>query len=171
MAEVNSHAFKRDNALLGYGKSVKYIEAAEYPDMATAIGMTSGLISAVGVFALPPLRSRLLPAPGEGQSESQQLRGFLEVDGVAISAKTNTQVRGTLYVPHDPGYMYTARMLAETGMGLLKTPGGEGVPAGCPRAGVVTPVAALGDVLMERLRGAGIKFEFLDGQDGGRSSL
>ena len=55
----------------------------------------------------------------------------------------------------DPGYGETAKMLAESGLALAY----DNLP---PRAGQLTPVAAMGDALLERLQRAGIRFEVVE---------
>jgi len=53
----------------------------------------------------------------------------------------------------DPGYGETSKMLAESAMCLALDR--ASLPA---RGGVLTPAEAMGDVLLERLQRAGLKF-------------
>jgi short subunit dehydrogenase-like uncharacterized protein len=56
--------------------------------------------------------------------------------------------------PGDPGYAATAVMLGQSALALALD--GDRLPA---RAGSLTPATALGEVLVERLRGAGHTYE------------
>ncbi len=54
----------------------------------------------------------------------------------------------------DPGYNETAKMISEAALTLLYNY--DRLPV---KGGVVTPAAAFGDLLIDRLREAGILFE------------
>jgi short subunit dehydrogenase-like uncharacterized protein len=56
----------------------------------------------------------------------------------------------------DPGYWGTARMVLEAGL-CLALDGQATAAAGCASGGVLTPASAMGLVLIERLRQAGLK--------------
>ena len=71
--------------------------------------------------------------------------------GEGGGVKVVTEVKGG-----DPGYGETAKMLAESGLCLAH----DQLP---PRAGQLTPAAAMGDALLERLRRNGISFEVVPG--------
>ena len=57
----------------------------------------------------------------------------------------------------DPGYTETAKMLSESALCLALD--SDKLPK---FAGVVTPAVAMGEVLIERLQKAGIKFELIE---------
>jgi saccharopine dehydrogenase (NAD+, L-glutamate forming) len=66
----------------------------------------------------------------------------------------------------DPGYTETAKMLAESALCLAVD------RDALPRAGgVLTPAAAFGDRLIERLRAAGMDFRVVDGPPVGSGRL
>ena len=82
------------------------------------------------------------PKPGEGPSADERENGFYDVlfigempDGQTI----HYGVKGK----YDPGYGSTSRMLAETGIALLKSEA-EG--------GIGTPGSFLGEALVSRLQ-------------------
>ena len=54
----------------------------------------------------------------------------------------------------DPGYDETAKMVSEAALALA-----DGTPPPCAGGGVWTPAAALGTVLVDRLRAAGMGFD------------
>ena len=84
-----------------------------------------------------------------------------------------TVVRGIVGGPQDRGYYMTARMVLEAGLALAfqeedggkrkKNEGGGKKPTSSfsppPSAGILTPAAAMGHTLLERLRAAGFTFE------------
>ena len=55
---------------------------------------------------------------------------------------------------HDPGYAGTAQMLVESALCIILNR--DQLP---DRIGVLTPAAALGDILIRRLAGKGIEFK------------
>lgn len=58
----------------------------------------------------------------------------------------------------DPGYWGTARLVLEAGL-CLALDAAACDAAGCHKGGVLTPASAMGLVLIERLRQAGITFD------------
>lgn len=92
---------------------------------------------------------------GEGPSREQRAKNWFEVTFVAEAAgrRLVTRVGGG-----DPGYDETAKMCAESALCLAQD--GDRLPE---RWGVLTPAAAMGDALLERLVRAGLCFETLEG--------
>jgi short subunit dehydrogenase-like uncharacterized protein len=162
MGTVNARVVRRSNALLGhaYGEQLRYRElmlGGRGPAGAVkAAGITASMAALMGGLALPPTRKlldRVLPDPGEGPSEKARERGFFKI-------QTHTRTAGgRKLVCHveaqgDPGYKATAVMLGEAALALALD--GERLPQ---RAGVLTPATAMGDVLVDRLRAAGHRYE------------
>jgi len=89
------------------------------------------------------------PAPGEGPTKEERENGHYDAvffaeypdgNGAALSVKGDK----------DPGYGSTSKMIAETALGLIEN-AGDG--------GVMTPAAALGGKLVQRLEAhAGLSF-------------
>lgn len=101
------------------------------------------------------LLRRLAPAPGEGPSERARQGAAVEVDYVG-EAEDGRLLRARLHCAGDAGNAVTVRFLCEGALGLARA--GEQLPdAG--RGGVLTPATALGPVLLERLRAAGVTLE------------
>ena len=114
---------------------------------------------AMGVFVMAQFREgreRLgrVISPGEGPDEQRRAQSWFKVNFIARAngIKLRTQVSGG-----DPGYSETSKMLAESALCLALQR--EQTPA---RFGISTTAAALGEVLIERLQKAGIKFEVID---------
>ncbi|NUS42623.1 MAG: enoyl-ACP reductase [Mycobacteriaceae bacterium] len=160
MAAHNTKIVRRSNGLLGwpYGKNFRYREvmsagkSAAAPIFAAAIaggvaGMTivGGLASRSGLGR--SVLDRVLPKPGSGPSEHARENGWFRTQTFAHTT-SGAKYRATVAAKGDPGYAATAVMLGESGLALAFDQLSE-----C--AGVVTPAAAVGDTLPDRLRKAG----------------
>jgi short subunit dehydrogenase-like uncharacterized protein len=158
MAGVNTRVVRRSNALqdYAYGRAMRYREVMGFGSDLTApvkaAGMAAGLTALAGGLMFGPSRAvldRVLPAPGEGPSEKTRTAGSFDIE---VHARTEG---GAHYVTHvaaqgDPGYAATSVMLGESGLCLAQD--ADRLP---PRAGMLTPATAMGDVLVDRLRAAG----------------
>jgi short subunit dehydrogenase-like uncharacterized protein len=166
MASVNTRVVRRSNALTGfsYGKHFAYREAMSFGKGPKGFALAAGVTAATGGFfgaaTLKPVRAYLekkLPQSGEGPSKEAREKGHFtmrfvaETDGGEEKGGLSKRLRGTVRGFRDPGYAETAKMIAETGVALSR---GEGNPEG----GVHTTASALGGVLVERLRQAGMVF-------------
>jgi short subunit dehydrogenase-like uncharacterized protein len=186
MASINARIVRRSHALFreehpngssspsataangddshGYGSRFRYNEAMSFPigpkGFITASMITAGIGGLFAAAAVPVGRSLLekfvLPAPGEGPTREEIETGFFEM---IVLAKTESgkRLKGRVAGTKDPGYGETAKMIAETAMGLAK----DGVRLGS-RYGVLTPATAMGLRLIERLRDAGMTFDIHD---------
>ena len=161
MSAINTRVVRRSNALQGlaYGPRFRYREVMGFGDGPLAAAQAGALAGGVGALegglSIKPLRgvlNRVLPSPGEGPSERQREHGFFRIE---IHARTSGGARYLCRVAAqgDPGYKATAVMFGESGLCLAFD--GEQLPR---RAGVLTPATAMGDVLVERLRSAGLTF-------------
>ncbi len=160
MAGINTRVVRRSNALLGwaYGRAFRYTEAMgmrEGPAGAVAAaGLSAATMALTAGLVLRPTRAvldRVLPAPGAGPSERARRAGFFRID---IHARTSSGARYLARVgaQGDPGYAATSVMLGEAALGLALDR--DRLPE---RAGVLTPATALGPVLIDRLRTAGMR--------------
>jgi short subunit dehydrogenase-like uncharacterized protein len=162
MAGFNSRIVRRSNALSGYayGPALRYREvlgfdggAGGFAKATAAAAATAGLAAGL---ALPPTRrllDRWLPSPGEGPSPQAREKGHF---AVRIHGHTSTGDRfvADVAAQGDPGYAATAVMMGESALALALD--GDALPQA---AGVLTPAAGLGVVLVERLRAAGFTIE------------
>lgn len=157
MGGFNRQIVQRSNALTGwaYGSDFAYREVVDTRPgplgAVAAAGITAGMGLLVAGMALGPTRRVLdavLPGPGEGPKPVTLERGrfALEVDAVTESG---ARYRTRFAAPLDPGYRGTAVMLGEAALSLASD-------ADLPdRAGVLTPMTALGQALAVRLRARG----------------
>jgi short subunit dehydrogenase-like uncharacterized protein len=158
MAAVNTRVVRRTNALLGYayGPNFLYREVSAVPRGPRGLAFSASL-AGLGVATMGltfgPLRrvlSRFLPKPGEGPSAEARRTGRLKVR-VFGEAEDGRRATALIVGQGDPGYQLTSLMLSQASLALaLDT---ERLP---PRTGVLTPMSAMGDVLVERLRSAGM---------------
>jgi short subunit dehydrogenase-like uncharacterized protein len=161
MASINTRVVRRTNALLGhaYGRELRYHETTVLRGLG---GVFFGLALSVGLGAVvasqlfgPTKRlvGALLPKPGEGPDKATRDAGFfqLRLEAETVEGeRLHADVAGT----SDPGYGETAKMLSESALCLALD------EAKLPHvAGVLTPATAMGMVLVDRLRAAGMTFE------------
>ncbi|OZG31185.1 enoyl-ACP reductase [Williamsia sp. 1138] len=163
MASYNTRIVRRSNAILNnaYGKDFHYGEAmyvGGIPVVSTAIAaaVAAGTTAFLGAMSIGPVRSvldRILPKPGEGPTEKVRESGHFTTETYTTTT-TGKRYRSRMVAKGDPGYKATAVMLAESALSLALHR--DDLP---PRTGVLTTAAAIGDVLIERLRGAGFRLE------------
>jgi short subunit dehydrogenase-like uncharacterized protein len=165
MAGSNTRVVRRSHALLGYpyGKDFRYSEVMGFPKglkgwrMASSI--TIGLALFMGLLLNPitriPLQRFFLPKPGEGPDRRSREGGFFTVDLLGLSEEGQLwcRVKDNL----DPGYGSTSKMLAESAIALALQ--SEDLPQ-C--YGCVTPATGIGQVLIDRLKEAGMQFTILN---------
>ncbi|MDP3747981.1 MAG: saccharopine dehydrogenase NADP-binding domain-containing protein [Phenylobacterium sp.] len=139
MAAINTKNVHRSNFLMGhpYGTDFVYDEMSVVDPKAPA----SFAMSAEGG-----------PQPGEGPSKAERDAGFYDLVFIGI-AKDGRKVKVSVHGDRDPGYGSTSKLIAETAICLVKDP---------PElaGGVLTPGAALGSRLVDRLqKNAGLTFK------------
>lgn len=161
MEATNAQVVRRSNALLGYayGRSFRYRETVGFSrgpgGMLKAFALTAAMGLGAAVLANGVTRGvalRFLPKQGEGPSEETMRTGGFRV---RVFAETSSGERFNSLVVglKDPGYAETAKMLSESALALVLD--APRLPA---RAGVLTPAAAMGGVLRDRLVAAGMTF-------------
>ena len=102
------------------------------------------------------LKRYVLPKPGDGPDAETRRTGWFRADFAAacVDAATGAHVATvqTRVSGGEPGYEETSKMVAETAVCLAMQ------RRDCARGGVLTPAAALGAPLIERLRAVGMEF-------------
>ncbi|GAA3486729.1 MULTISPECIES: saccharopine dehydrogenase family protein [Streptomyces] len=138
------------SALERYGPDFRYRHFAAVKWLPVAVGGAAAVGSVLALAQVPAARRWLgsLVAPGTGPDAELRARSWFTVRfvGEGGGRRVYTEVSGG-----DPGYGETAKILAESALSLAfdELPG---------TAGQVTPAAAMGDALVERLRAVGIRF-------------
>lgn len=140
--------------MLGYNKALKYGDAEV--SMQSMTGYVNSMIfkTVVGASMLiPSVFSGFVPQPGDGPDREAMENGYLKLHGIATLIKEQgdgegeqqqRRIQSLFQFNKDTGYLYTAALLAETGMELLRLRGT--IPGGCK-----TPASALGHNLTERI--------------------
>lgn len=138
-------------ALDRYGPDFTYGHNLIVANLVAGAALTGGVGAAALLAPLPPARKLMLRAksPGEGPSEAKRAQSWFRASfvGEGGGERVLTEVSGG-----DPGYSETSKMLAETGLCLAF----DELPV---RSGQLTTATAMGDMLLIRLRRAGIAFE------------
>ncbi|MFT6269304.1 MAG: short subunit dehydrogenase-like uncharacterized protein [Alphaproteobacteria bacterium] len=149
MAAINERIVHRSNSLLGdqYGSDFKYDEAMSAKTGLQAWIFTLGLGCFMIAASVSPLRNLLakyvLPKPGEGPSQEEQLNGMFDMRFYAqLSNGENLVVK--VEGDRDPGYGSTAKMLSQAALCLAND-----VPN--VAGGFWTPASALSEHLINRL--------------------
>ncbi|MGW3422747.1 saccharopine dehydrogenase family protein [Streptomyces phaeochromogenes] len=137
-------------ALERYGPDFRYRHYAAVETLPFALGGAAGAGAVIAAAQVPPVRRWLSDRlkPGDGPSEEKRAESWFSVRfvGEGGGRRVFTEVSGG-----DPGYGDTAKMLAESALCLAF----DELPS---VSGQVTTAVAMGDSLIERLRGAGISF-------------
>jgi short subunit dehydrogenase-like uncharacterized protein len=180
MGPINTRVVRRSAALYqanakvtgpcGYAEDFRYQEYLRFGKGALAAtlaaGMSAGSVAGQAALRFAPVRkltAALVPKPGQGPSQRAMDGGSFRCELIGKSAQADAQnyeVRAVVSDRGDPGNRATTKMVCESALALacdtLLLPGGT------QRGGVLTPAYALGDVLVQRLRAAGMRVEIVD---------
>jgi saccharopine dehydrogenase (NAD+, L-glutamate forming) len=137
-------------ALPRYGPDFTYRHFAAVKHLTTIAAAGAGLGTLAVLAQIPPTRRWLLDRlkPGEGPTAERRAKSWFTVrfDAHGGGRHVTTEVSGG-----DPGYTETAKMLAESALCLAF----DDLP---PTSGQLTPAAAMGQPLIDRLRAKDITF-------------
>ncbi len=165
MAGTNSRIVRRSNALLdyAYGRRLKYAETmsmghslAAPVAAALATGGNAAAMALGGRFfnRLPrKLVDRVAPKPGTGPSERARENGHYTVVTYTTTT-TGARYKAKLSQRGDYGYKATSVLLGECGLALAIDRDRLS-----DLRGVLTPAAAMGDVLLSRFPAAEVSLE------------
>lgn len=160
MALYNTRCVRRTNALLGwaYGRELRYTETLSYgsspaaPMLAAMSGLTITSASRLGgpLLRLLPegVLERVLPGSDAGYDQGE--RGQYKVQTYTEATRGGRYV-ATMSQRGDPGYTATATLLGVSALILAKNR--DRLSA---LRGVLTPVAAMGDALLDILPRVGV---------------
>jgi short subunit dehydrogenase-like uncharacterized protein len=165
MAVVNTRVVRRSNALLGYsyGRRLAYAEQMSMGNsvvapvaaaVATAGNAAAAALTSRFFHRLPDkLVDRMAPKPGTGPNERLRDNGHYTMETYTTTT-TGARYRATMSQKGDPGYKATAVLLGESALGLAFDRDRLS-----DLRGVLTPAAAMGDVLLDRLPAAEVSLE------------
>ncbi|MEO7107860.1 MAG: hypothetical protein ABIZ09_15905, partial [Rhodoferax sp.] len=163
MSTINTRVVRRSAALLGYAEGYRYQEylrLGKGPLAAmAATSLSVGSFTSQAALRLSPIRKlaqKLAPPPGAGPSEASMDGGSFRALWVGHSASGKI-VRGLIADKGDPGNRATTKMLCESALALALQL--DALPGGRKHGGLLTPASGLGDVLVQRLRAAGMTLQ------------
>jgi short subunit dehydrogenase-like uncharacterized protein len=163
MSTINTRVVRRSAALLGYADGYgyqEYLRLGRGPMAAmAATSLSVGSFTSQLALRLGPVRKlaqQLAPKPGSGPSEASMDGGSFRCQFVGHSASGKT-VRGLIADTGDPGNRATTKMLCESALALALHL--DELPGGRRHGGLLTPASGLGDVLVQRLRSAGMTLQ------------
>lgn len=166
MSSYNTRVVRRSDVLLddAYGPDFRYRETMAVGGVPVLSAAIAGAVSVgtgigLGLMGFGPTRKlldRVLPKPGEGPSEKAREAGHFTTHTYTTTS-SGRRFRSQIRAQGDPGYKATAVMLGEAALSLALDR--DKLP---DRAGALTPAAAMGDVLIERLQGAGFEIDVVE---------
>ena len=166
MGQINTRVVRRADALRRSAAGLPNTQALVYQEtMRFGRGAAAGVITAAfsagsvatqGLMAIGPLRrlaNRFTPQAGEGPSEARMDAGFFkcELFGTAADGR---RMRAVVSDQGDAGNRATTKFVCESALALAVD--GASLPGG---GGVIPPSIAMGDVIVARLRAAGMRLE------------
>lgn len=197
MTSVNGNCVKRSNAILGYNENLVYADNRIFPDSTfwSRLVMQIRMFFFVLSFKVAVLRwifrNFILPKPGELLVYTKPEDGFLYVTVHATTEKQR-KLKAVMKFHKDAAYKDTARMLVESGLGLLAERNAAQSQASSPASGirnffggspknsttlrnrancgVVTPAVGLGGAIVDRLCATGCEFAVKEVKDWGQVS-
>ena len=167
MGVVNTRIVRRSWALFdrwqeSYGADFSYQEYFKFdPPCAwlQSTAMVGGMALIGGAIAVPPLRQLLesiIPQVGSGPTEQTMNEGWFRCELLGWGSQ-GQRVRGLIADTGDPGNRATVKFVCESALCLAVD--FDRLPGGAQRGGILTPATGLGDVLVERLKRAGMRLE------------
>ncbi|GAC56591.1 hypothetical protein GOHSU_08_01190 [Gordonia hirsuta DSM 44140 = NBRC 16056] len=163
MSSYNTRVVRRSDSLLdnAYGPGFRYQETMAVSDIPLLSSLLAGIVTigtgaGLALMAFGPTRKvldKVLPKPGQGPSEKTRETGHFTTRTYTRTSD-GRRFRSQMRADGDPGYKATAVMLGESALGLALDR--DQLPE---RFGALTPAAAMGDVLIERLKRAGFVIE------------
>jgi short subunit dehydrogenase-like uncharacterized protein len=163
MGPVNTRIVRRSAALLGYGQPFAYQEYMRMgkglKSAVAAAALSAGSAGTQFALGFSPVRrlmQSVAPQPGEGPSEASMDGGSFRCEWVAHDNNGHL-LRGRIADQGDPGNRATTKMLCESALALALDY--ADLPGEKALGGVLTPASGLGDVLVQRLRFAGMTLQ------------
>ena len=167
MGAVNTRIVRRSCALAEqwqepYRMDFSYQEYLKFDPPWTwlqSAGMVASLALIAGAIQVPPLRHLLesiIPQPGSGPTEPTMDEGWFRCELLGWGSE-GQRVRGLIADVGDPGNRATVKFVCESALCLAVD--FDRLAGGAARGGILTPATGLGDVLVERLRKAGMQIE------------
>jgi short subunit dehydrogenase-like uncharacterized protein len=164
MGPINTRVVRRSAALYAtwkepYGPHFSYQEYLKFGKRFTASAVTGIMCALQASLRQPALRGMLkplLPKPGSGPSEKTMSEAWFKCELLGF-AEDGRMFRAVIRDKGDPANGVTVKCVCESALGLLLD--ADALPGAGIQGGIMTPATALGDVLVRRLREAGMTIE------------
>jgi len=150
---------RRDSPLISNLTYQEYLKFDSPWGWLPAAGITASMALFTGAMQQAFIRQFLrsfLPQPGSGPSEKVMNEGWFRCELLGLG-KDGQKVQGVISDQGDPGNRATVKFLCESALSLALNE--DELPGGWQRGGILTPSTGLGEVLVHRLRKAGMKIE------------
>ncbi|KAF8963594.1 Saccharopine dehydrogenase-domain-containing protein [Flammula alnicola] len=148
--------------LLSYGSTFCYDEFMVTSGTVSALLFTAVLVVGYSMMLVKPIRAiveKFLPQSGDGPTDENMQKGFFHVTNITSSASSPpVQVKTVVKGKGDPGYLLSASK-SYLHSALDYVPNVHALPPLAQQGGVLTPMTAFGDALLQRLEESG-RFEF-----------
>ncbi|KAF9529743.1 Saccharopine dehydrogenase-domain-containing protein [Crepidotus variabilis] len=161
-----------------YGPDFVYDEFMQTNSVLKAFVIGTSFVIAFTLLAFKPFRvllKSMFPPAGSGPSEEKMEKGWFSATNLTVSTSNPpVYVKSVIKGKGDPGYSTTAVMISECALSILLPPvsstssqsnlsrSGNNIHALGPiakRGGILTPMTAFGDVLIQRMEETG-SFQF-----------
>ena len=150
---IDKHIVKKSAASLGYGDNFSFNQYIVFKSLIRIISLI-GSISIISILAKSKfLRNWLISfiPSGKGPNKNERNKHWFEL---VIFGRTKSQMIKTIVSGGDPGYGETAKFISEMALCIIFD--NDKLNA---NKGVITPAQCAGDLMIERLKRSGIKFE------------
>ena len=160
MADLNCKVVERSNSLVGYGDNIEYGEKKISENFRGMFSEVLSLLTFVPCIMCKPIRfltnKFILPKSGEVMELAKPGKHYLSIwaEGTGTEGK---KLYNEMHFYKEPGYVETARMLAESGLSFVFN--NDEIEVG---GGFWTPASALNKVLLRRITETGTDFGFYD---------
>ena len=155
MPVVDPHIVKRSAFFLPqqYGEAVTYEQYFVRSSFLKVVKTVFPIILAMALVRFRFFRDKMFAKfpPGTGPDAARRKESRFEL---ICLGKSRTSEAMTIVAGGDPGYDETAKMFSQSAFTIL-----ERHRSGKLQAGVLTPVQALGETLIDRLRNEGIRID------------
>ncbi len=162
MGAINSKVVYKTAELMSnqdkpYAKSISYSEHSSLGQWYNPVPFIAVSVIMLSLTLLGPYKwfrsilRKIMPAPGEGPSEEQIENGYFKLLGIAED-ENGRQATMNMSYPGDPGNKSTVFFLCESALCLA-----ENSDKLKGNSGFKTPIAALSDLLVQRLTERGLK--------------
>ena len=158
--DLNYRVVQRSNILVGYRNKLEYSENTIYENFSHMQKDSLSRHTFAACVMCKPVRQfarkHFLPAPGKVMELGKPAKPYLSIWAEGTGSKRK-KLFSEMHFHKEPGYVESARMLAESGLSFVFN--NDEITVG---GGFHTPASALNNVLLKRITKTGTDFGFYD---------